>query len=78
MFHYYLNNNRQPSSAGGNYELHKSTCPYYYYYNNGNNFVYIGYYSSDMDALKESMKLFPNISNKIDGCIHCCPSIHRG
>jgi hypothetical protein len=77
MNYYYLNKNKQPISAGGNYELHKSTCPYYYNYKDGNNFIYIGYFGSDINALNACKQRFPSNAYEIDGCAYCCPSIHK-
>ncbi len=76
--HYYINNNRQPEYLGGNFEIHKETCHYYYDYKDDGNFTYIGYCTTEQQALNESKNLFPTISDKIDGCAHCCPSIHKG
>ena len=75
---YYLNSNTQPSYNGGNYEIHKETCPYYYKYTNGSNFIYLGIFNSDVDALNAARRQYPNAANRIDGCAYCCRSIHKG
>lgn len=74
---YFLNRYKQPNYNGGNYELHKEICPYYYRYIEGNNFIYIGDFVSDIEALQETQKKFPTKKNEIDGCAHCCPVIHK-
>ena len=75
---YYLNRNPQPSYNGGNYEIHKENCQYYYKYISGGNFIYLGIFYSDVDALNYAKRQYQNIANKIDGCAYCCRSIHRG
>ncbi len=74
---YYLNNNQQSAQSGGNYELHKETCPYYYNYKNSGDFSYIGIFYSDSNAIMTAKLRFPEKADKIDGCAHCCPSIHK-
>lgn len=74
---YYLNKNKQPYYNGGNYELHKAICPYYYNNINGNNFIFIGDFTREIEALKEAQRRFPSNAHEIDGCAHCCPNIHR-
>lgn len=74
---YYLNNNQQLAQSGGNYELHKEICPYYYNYKQDGNFAYIGTFYSDFEALLTAKRLFLEKTDKIDGCAHCCPSIHK-
>lgn len=73
---YYLNRNKQSVSSGGNYEIHKETCPYYYNYTDGNNFIYLGIFYSERSAYDAACRMFPNNTHEIDGCAHCCPSIH--
>ena len=75
---YYINNNIQPSYSGGHYEIHKEICPYYYKHINGNNFLYLGVFYSDIDALNYAKRQYPHVASKIDGCAHCCPSINKG
>jgi len=75
---YYLNSNPQPSYNGGNYEIHKETCQYYYKYISGGNFIYLGTFYNDVDALNAAKRQYPNAANRIDGCVYCCHSIHKG
>lgn len=75
---YYLNSNLQPSDVGGNFEIHKETCQYHYKNIYGGNFIYLGIYYNDIDALNVAKRQYPNAANKIDGCAYCCRSIHRG
>lgn len=74
---YYLNSNKQSSDSGCNYEIHKETCPYYYNYKSGNNFIYLGYFYSERDALIEAKRQYPKNAHEIDGCAYCCASIHK-
>lgn len=74
---YYLNSNMQQSYNGGNYEIHKETCQYYYKYISGSNFIYLGIFYNDFDALNAAKRQYPNVANKIDGCAYCCHSIHK-
>ena len=72
MLNYYLNSNAQ---SNGDHEVHKETCPYYYNYKIGGNFIYIGTFFNEQEAVKQAKKLYPVY--KIDGCAHCCPNAHR-
>lgn len=74
---YYLNSNKQSGPNGGNYEIHKENCHYYYYYKSGNNFIYLGDFYNDILALDAAKARFNKNSHEIDGCAHCCPSIHK-
>ena len=74
---YYLNKNKQSTQSGSNYEIHKEICPYYYNYTDGNNFIRLGVYNNDFDALAAAKNRFPSNAHEIDGCAHCCPSIHK-
>lgn len=73
MINYYLNLNVQ---SNGDHEIHKETCYYYYMYNNGFNFELLGAFYNEIDAAKYAKQKHPNF--KIDGCVYCCPNIHRG
>ena len=75
---YYLNENLQPSYNGGNYEIHREICPYYYKYTSGGNFICLGTFYSEIDALNAARRQFPQVANKIDGCAYCCSIIHKG
>ncbi|ASD67027.1 hypothetical protein [Pseudoalteromonas piscicida] len=69
---YILNKNKQPYSIGGNYELHnEGACKHL---PDIENREYIGRYDSDFQALLIAKVKYPN--RNIDGCIHCCNSIH--
>lgn len=74
---YYINTKKQPIASGGNYEIHKENCPYYFNYRNGNNFIYLGEFSSEIDALNYAKRVYSDNSEEIDGCAHCCPLIHN-
>jgi hypothetical protein len=75
MNEYFLNINEQNSNAGSNYELHKSSCPYCDTLNP--NFISIGNYYTDEEALIMAKYKNPKIADKIDGCAKCCPSINE-
>jgi len=75
---YYLNSTSQPIYNGGNYEIHKETCQYYYKYASGVNFIYLGIFYNDVDALNVAKRQYPNATNRIDGCAYYCHSIHKG
>ena len=75
---YYLNTTRQSLTSGGNYEIHKGTCPYYYKYRAGFNFVFLGGFITDRDALSFAKRAYPAKCSYIDGCAHCCKSINNG
>lgn len=49
MTNYYLNLNAQSNS---DHEVHKETCPYYYLYKDGNNFVLLGAFTSEIEAVE--------------------------
>ena len=72
MTNYYLNLNAQ---YNGDYEVHKESCPFYYNYKIGGNFIYIGAFINEQDAVKRAKMLYPVY--KIDGCAHCCSKTHR-
>ncbi|MDE6141508.1 MAG: hypothetical protein K2G03_02790 [Bacilli bacterium] len=71
MTNYYLNLNVQ---SNGDYEVHKETCHYYYLYKDGNNFVLLGAFYNEIEAVKYAKRKYPNY--KIDGCAYCCKKAH--
>ena len=70
MDHYYLNKNAQPTH--NEHELHKEGCSYL---PDVTSREYIGYFQTESEALKETKRKHTNWI--IDGCYHCCPSIHK-
>lgn len=74
---YYLNSNKQSNTNGGNYEIHKENCPYYYNNKSGKNFIYLGFFYSDIAALNAAKERFSKNAHEIDGCFRCCSSIHN-
>lgn len=67
---YYVNTNRQ-SGSGYNHEVHKEGC---LWMPSEWNRQYLGWFSSDEEALKAAKRYYADA----DGCVHCCPSIHKG
>lgn len=72
---YYLNTEKQSEENGGNYELHKETCSWCHPYNS--NFQYVGVFNNDITALNTAKIKNPDKANEIDGCAHCCKSVHK-
>ena len=70
MKKYYLNTNRQ-SGYGYNHEVHKDGCPWM---PSTWNRLYLGSFSSEEEALRAAKRHYADA----DGCVHCCPSIHKG
>lgn len=68
MNKYYLNRNRQFGS-GNNHEIHKEGCFWM-----PSNPIDLGYHFTDQSALAKARSLG---YHDADGCIHCCPSIHK-
>lgn len=75
MERYYLNLNKQDSPSGNNYEIHKITCRYCH--PEKSNFSYLGYLSSEFDALIKAKRVYNTISKDIDGCFFCCKHINK-
>lgn len=69
MTYYIINKDRQ-SGYGYNHEIHKDWCSWKPSYSNQEP---LGWYSSDEEALEAARLKYPDA----DGCIHCCPSIHK-
>lgn len=69
MANYYVNTNRQ-SGSGYNHEVHKEGCPWMPSVLNRR---YLGWFSTDAEALKAAKSYYDDA----DGCVHCCPSIHK-
>ena len=74
--YYFINLNKQSNSSGGNYEIHEQNCHYCNALNS--NFHYLGYCSSEYEALLKAKRMFSHISKNIDGCFFCCKKIHKG
>ena len=72
MYTYFINMNAQ---SNGDHEIHKSTCIYYNLYHAGNNFVDLGIFLSDAEAIVYAKNKYPYWT--VDGCYRCCPSKHR-
>lgn len=66
---YYVNTNRQ-SGSGYNHEVHKEGCRWMPSIENRK---FLGWFSTDAEALAAAKREFPDA----DGCIFCCPSIHK-
>lgn len=64
---YYVNRNAQ---WNGDHEVHRSTCSWL---PNIDNRIYLGEFSASQQALREAGRYYA----QVDGCIHCCPEIHR-
>lgn len=67
MRHYCVNRNQQPT---GEHEIHDVNC---IYAPHQNNWIDLGWCSSDYEALQKAKYHYANV----DGCWHCCASIHR-
>ncbi|MBQ9014247.1 MAG: hypothetical protein IJ094_11985 [Bacilli bacterium] len=72
MARYFINKNAQ---SNGDHEIHKSSCIHYYLFKTGNNFEELGVFLSDAEAIVYAKNKYPYWI--IDGCYHCCPSIHN-
>lgn len=70
MAKFYVNDRRQ-DSANNNNEVHKEGC---YWMPNASNRTYLGDFIYSTSALTEAKKKYPYTA---DGCIHCCPEIHK-
>lgn len=68
MAKYYINE-KQQWGFGYNHEVHKEGC-----YWMPSTRKYLGEFSSESAALAAAKRLY----NDADGCVHCCPSIHKG
>ena len=66
MKRYYVN---VVAKENGDNELHHEYCLYVPVIINAQ---YIGEYSDDKLAIVEAQKIFPNVN----GCKHCCSTIH--
>lgn len=64
---YYVNKNAQST---GEHEIHKETC---LYLPSSYHLQYLGNYNDDNSALREARRYYSNV----DGCIYCCPIIHK-
>lgn len=73
---YYLHRDKQPETDGGHYEIHKSNCIYYIFYKGHGNFIELGSFSSDIDALNYAKNTYTTYAPDIDGCKRCCSSIN--
>ncbi|MBQ9024175.1 MAG: hypothetical protein IJ105_03020 [Bacilli bacterium] len=71
---YYLNINQQDNS-GYNYEVHKELCRYCFPYRS--NFIKLGSFVYESNAILKAKNSFPYMASKIDGCKHCCHSINN-
>lgn len=70
MFNYYYLNRDTTGNPNYNHEVHKSTCRYL---PSEQNRVYLGYFSSCIEAIRVAKMYY----NNVDGCAFCCPECHR-
>jgi hypothetical protein len=63
---YYVNKNAQST---GEHEIHVEGC---WWLPDTKNLQYLGVFFRPEDALAEAKKYYSDV----DGCEHCCPSIH--
>jgi hypothetical protein len=66
MDFYYVNKNKQ---ANGDHEVHKSSCNYL---PTDSNRMYLGYFSTCQEAVREAKKTYP----QSNGCYYCCYACH--
>lgn len=66
---YYVNTNQQ-SGSGYNHEVHKDGCRWMPLRENRE---LLGWFSTDEEALAAAKRKYIDA----DGCIFCCPSIHK-
>lgn len=66
MKKYYVNERAQ---SNGDHEVHIESCRYFPSYENR---MYLGEFSSCIDAVKEAKKTY----TKANGCATCCPACH--
>lgn len=66
---YYVNTNRQ-SGSGYNHEVHKEGC---LWMPSLSNRKLLGWFATDEEALAAAKREYYDA----DGCVHCCPSIHK-
>lgn len=69
---YYLNMNVQQN---GDHEIHKESCAFYQLHRTGGNYVYLGTFGNDYDALYSAKRKYPYFT--VDGCYYCCKSINK-
>ena len=69
---YCLNKHAQQN---GDHEIHKEICPFYQLHKNGGNFIYLGIFKNEHDALSNAKRNYPHLH--ADGCFCCCKSIHK-
>lgn len=67
MRRYCINRNQQST---GEHEIHEVNC---IYAPHPSNRIDLGWCSSDFEALRKARHYYPDV----DGCWHCCPTIHR-
>ena len=67
MKHYYVNSVPQPN---GDHEVHCEGC---LWMPSINNRIYLGYFASSKEALAAAKWRY----SSADGCMHCCPEIHK-
>lgn len=68
MIRYSINKNAQ---SNGDHEIHKEGCSYEPSFYNKDD---LGYHPNDHSALQEGRRRY---GDSADGCVHCCPLIHR-
>lgn len=61
----------QTDNPNHNHEVHRETC---WKLPNAEHRIYLGVFTSSQSALEAAKKHYSDA----DGCVHCCPEIHRG
>lgn len=70
MGKFYVNKNVQ-IGHGNNHEVHRESC---FYLPKPENRIYLGDFLSSSSALAKAKEYYPYSA---DGCVHCCPEIHK-
>jgi len=68
MRHYYVDKRAQ---LNGDHEVHTGSCGYLPVTENQ---LYLGYFDSCAEAVKEARKIYP----QADGCYFCCRACYGG
>lgn len=63
-----------PQAKSGDYEVHKESCNWL---PNPENRIDLGEHYSCDTAVSLAKQKYPDYSDKIDGCIHCCLPCHH-
>ena len=71
MYKNYYVNQLTAGNPNNNHEVHTQDC---YFVPSESNRIYLGSFSSCMDAVQVAKNFYTNV----DGCATCCPNCHRG